>query len=190
MRIPTPRSSRGATRSVARASCRCAAGIRSKCSTSRSARPRSSSGKGRCGEARSRSSTPRRRWSAGPGAAYHALAFEDSERGRSAEVFDDLVGADAERERAVADGMLVEDTRIRDALRAIASAHRTCVPAGDRGRGRLVRGRRGRARRGGPGPRPSSARRARPARWRARVPTAVRLERGLRSLARRARRDG
>jgi hypothetical protein len=58
---------------------------------------------------------------AGPGAAYHALAFRDSERGRSAIVFDELVGTQVELERALSDGLVVEDTRLRDALRAVAS---------------------------------------------------------------------
>jgi hypothetical protein len=56
---------------------------------------------------------------AGPGAAYHALAFEDSTRGRTDTVFAELVGAEADVARAVADGLLVEDTRIRDALRRL-----------------------------------------------------------------------
>jgi len=53
---------------------------------------------------------------AGPGAAYHALAHRDTERGRSALVFDELVGSDAARAEAVAAGVLVEDARVRDAL--------------------------------------------------------------------------
>ncbi len=56
---------------------------------------------------------------AGPGAAYHALAFEDSAGGRSATVFDELVGEGEARETALADGYLVEDTRLRDALRRV-----------------------------------------------------------------------
>ena len=127
---------------------------------------------------------------AGPGAAYHALAFEDSERGRSAAVFDDLVGTDAERERAVADGVLVEDTRMRDALRAIASGAALAFPrataaddasfavdAAVLGEADLVRVRRRLDELG----QRVAALESRPA---------VRLERGLRSLARRARRDG
>ena len=82
-----PRSSRAATRSVAPASSRYAAGTRSRCSTSRSARPRSSSARARSGKARRRSSTPREEVVAGPGAAYHALAYRDSRSGRSAERF-------------------------------------------------------------------------------------------------------
>ena len=57
---------------------------------------------------------------AGPGAAYHALAFRDTASGRSAAVFEELVGTEADRARALADGILVEDTRVRDALRQIA----------------------------------------------------------------------
>jgi hypothetical protein len=56
---------------------------------------------------------------AGPGAAYHALAYEDSVGGRSADVFEELTGTTAQRARSLRDGVLVEDTRIRDALRAI-----------------------------------------------------------------------
>lgn len=52
----------------------------------------------------------------GPGAAYHALAHRDTEHGRSAAVFDELVGSDEDRAAATARGVLVEDTRIRDAL--------------------------------------------------------------------------
>ena len=52
----------------------------------------------------------------GPGAAYHALAHRDTEHGRSAAVFDELVGSDEDRAAAAARGVLVEDTRIRDAL--------------------------------------------------------------------------
>ncbi len=57
---------------------------------------------------------------AGPGAAYHALAFRDTEQGRSGAVFTDLVGSDADRDQALADGRLVEDTRLRDALGELA----------------------------------------------------------------------
>jgi hypothetical protein len=56
----------------------------------------------------------------GPGAAYHALAYEDSARGASAAVFDELVATDAARAAAVAAGLLVEDARVRDALRRLA----------------------------------------------------------------------
>jgi hypothetical protein len=57
----------------------------------------------------------------GPGAAYHALAYRDTASGRSAEVFEELVGTDADRERALEEGILAEDTRIRDALRRLAA---------------------------------------------------------------------
>jgi hypothetical protein len=58
----------------------------------------------------------------GPGAAYHALAFRDTESGRSRDVFDQLAGTEPERVRALEAGFLVEDTRIRDALRRCAAA--------------------------------------------------------------------
>jgi hypothetical protein len=57
----------------------------------------------------------------GPGAAYHALAYQDTERGRSAAVFDELVGTDDDRASALAAGILAQDTRIRDALRQLAA---------------------------------------------------------------------
>jgi hypothetical protein len=127
---------------------------------------------------------------AGPGAAYHALAFADSEGGRSAAVFDELVGSEPARERAAADGLLVEDTRIRDALRSLASGGPLAFPrptaaeeaafatdASVLGEADLVRVRRRLdelARRVG-------ALESRPG---------TRLERRLRSLARRVRREG
>ena len=61
---------------------------------------------------------------AGPGAAYHALAFRDSRSGRSAAVFADLVGTPDARRRMLERGTLEEDTRLRDALRAIRSGDR------------------------------------------------------------------
>jgi hypothetical protein len=57
----------------------------------------------------------------GPGAAYHALAHRDAESGRSASVFDELVGPDYDRASALAAGTLAQDTRIRDALRQLAT---------------------------------------------------------------------
>jgi hypothetical protein len=65
---------------------------------------------------------------AGPGAAYHALSFQDSERGRSAGVFGELVGTDAQRAGALAAGVLVEDVRIRDALRLLAASGELSFP--------------------------------------------------------------
>ena len=64
----------------------------------------------------------------GPGAAYHALAFHDSAAGRSDAVFDDLVGTPESRVRAVEQEILEEDTRLRDALRTIASGGRLEFP--------------------------------------------------------------
>lgn len=64
----------------------------------------------------------------GPGAAYHALAFADSESGRSAAVFEQLAGTDEERAFAVASGALVEDVRVRDAFRRLAAGERLEFP--------------------------------------------------------------
>jgi Glycosyl transferase family 2 len=57
----------------------------------------------------------------GPGAAYHALAFRDSESGASSAVFDELVATDVDRGAALVAGLLVEDVRVRDALRRLAT---------------------------------------------------------------------
>jgi len=59
---------------------------------------------------------------AGPGAAYHALAFRDAEEGRSETVFAELAGAAEDREAALRDGLLVEDTRICKALRRLSDS--------------------------------------------------------------------
>lgn len=62
----------------------------------------------------------KREVSVGPGAAYHALAHRDAQEGRSEEAFAALVldeaAAGAARER----GLVARDTRVRDALRAVA----------------------------------------------------------------------
>jgi hypothetical protein len=60
----------------------------------------------------------------GPGAAYHALSFADSEAGRSSAVFEQVAGTEDERAAAVASGALVEDVRIRDGLRQLAAGRR------------------------------------------------------------------
>ena len=55
----------------------------------------------------------------GPGAAYHALAHQDAEHGRSAAVFAEIA-LDSERVRdALSRGLVVEDVRVRDALREL-----------------------------------------------------------------------
>lgn len=64
----------------------------------------------------------------GPGAAYHALAYRDAEGGRSAGVFAQLVGTEEERARALAAGVLAEDTRVRDALRRLAAGEALAFP--------------------------------------------------------------
>jgi hypothetical protein len=60
----------------------------------------------------------------GPGAAYHALAFADSRAGRSGAVFAELT----ERDEGLASRTLVEDVRIRDALREIAAGRGLAFP--------------------------------------------------------------
>ena len=57
--------------------------------------------------------------------AYHAQMFEALREGTIAEYYDSLVVGDEELERGVADGRLVVDTRLRDALRELTSAPRT-----------------------------------------------------------------
>ena len=56
----------------------------------------------------------------GPGAAYHALAHRDAERGESAVAFAALALDDEAARAALARGLVTEDTRVRDALRALA----------------------------------------------------------------------
>ena len=95
-----PRSSRAATRSAAPASCRCAAGTRSRCSTSRSARPRSSSARARSGaRAVEKFYAVARRSSPGPGPPTTRSRSRTASSGRSAGVFDELVGDGAKRAR-------------------------------------------------------------------------------------------
>ncbi len=55
----------------------------------------------------------------GPGAAYHGLAFLASAEGRSGEYFDSLALGAEELERAIDEGIVVVDTRLRDMLRAL-----------------------------------------------------------------------
>jgi hypothetical protein len=59
-----------------------------------------------------------------PGAAYHALAHRDAEEGRSGEAFEALALDTAAADTAVERGLLTEDTRVRDALRALATPGR------------------------------------------------------------------
>ena len=56
----------------------------------------------------------------GPGAAYHALAHRDAERGESAVAFAALALDDEAARAALASGLVAEDTRVRDALRVLA----------------------------------------------------------------------
>lgn len=66
-----------------------------------------------------------------PPTAYHADMYAALRAGRMQEYYDALVVSDAELERGVAEGRLVLDTRLRDALRHVARA------AGDAERSRL-----------------------------------------------------
>jgi Glycosyl transferase family 2 len=61
---------------------------------------------------------------AGPGAAYHALAFRDSESGHSGTIFEDLVGSEGARAHALETGLVVEDTRVRDSLERLGNLGR------------------------------------------------------------------
>src|SRR6187551_1795452 len=56
-----------------------------------------------------------------PPTAYHADMFSALRSGRIGEYYEALVVSDDELERGVADGRLVVDTRLRDALRAMAA---------------------------------------------------------------------
>lgn len=56
-----------------------------------------------------------------PPTAYHANMFEALRNGTIAEYYDSLVVSDEELEHGIAEGRLVVDTRLRDALRAVAT---------------------------------------------------------------------
>ena len=115
-----------------------------------------------------------------PPTAYHADMFAALASGRIGEYYEALVVSDDELERGVADGRLVVDTRLRDALRAIAAGRDARVPDPDARRGRRVRGRGGGARRGRRGPAPAAARRARaPAPDRRAAPAPARVPEAL-----------
>ena len=123
-------------------STRCAAGSRSRCSTSRCARVAQCEHKARLqGNAwKHIERTP---------TAYHAQMFEALESGTMADYYAAQVVSDEEVERGVADGRLVVDTRLRDALRRLEAGRR---PARRSRRRRSSTRRRTRSRR------PSSAR--------------------------------
>jgi hypothetical protein len=63
-----------------------------------------------------------------PPTAYHADMYASLRSGRIGDYYEALVVSDAEVERGVADGRLVVDTRLRDALRMIASGQRPSFP--------------------------------------------------------------
>jgi hypothetical protein len=54
--------------------------------------------------------------------AYHAVMFEALHEGRIADYYESLVVADDDLERGAAEGRLVVDTRLRDALRLLLAA--------------------------------------------------------------------
>jgi glycosyl transferase family 2 len=56
-----------------------------------------------------------------PPTAYHANMFEALRNGTIAEYYDSLVVSDEELEHGIAEGRLVVDTRLRDALREVAT---------------------------------------------------------------------
>jgi glycosyl transferase family 2 len=60
-----------------------------------------------------------------PPTAYHANMFEALRSGRIAEYYGSLVVGDEELERGIAEGRLVVDTRLRDALRELATPSQT-----------------------------------------------------------------
>ena len=94
-----------------------------------------------------------------PPTAYHADMYAALRSGRMAEYYEALVVSDEELERGVAQGRLVVDTRLRDALAQVrdAAAPGAALPAPDARRGRRVRGRGGGARRGRRRPAPAEA---------------------------------
>ena len=63
-----------------------------------------------------------------PPTAYHADMYAALRSGRIGDYYEALVVSDAEVERGVADGRLVVDTRLRDALRTIAAGQRPAFP--------------------------------------------------------------
>jgi len=67
------------------------------------------------------------RFIARPPTAYHARMFEALQSGTIAEYYDSLVVDDDELERGIAEGRLVLDTRLRDALRQLAASERGSV---------------------------------------------------------------
>ena len=144
-------SSRAATPSARTSSSRCAAGTRSSASTSRSARRPRSSGRDAPGATRSRSSTPRRTSPRAPGTAYHALQHEAAARGRRRRVLRRArrrgrTTSRRARGRAPRRG----HPRPRRAARSLARRRaRSRFPRPTTLDDAVVRGRRGRARRGG-----------------------------------------
>jgi len=63
-----------------------------------------------------------------PPTAYHADMFSALRSGRIGDYYDRLVVSDDELEQGVADGRLVIDTRLRDALREIAAGRQPVFP--------------------------------------------------------------
>ena len=135
---------------------RFAAGSRSSASTSRCARSRSASTRPSSRAPRSRSTSP------APPTAYHADMYARCATGGSPSTTRRSSSPTTSSSRVVAEGRLVVDTRLRDALRQLATGRASAaLPAPDPRRGRRVRGRGGRARRGRRRPAPAAAGRAR-----------------------------
>lgn len=63
-----------------------------------------------------------------PPTAYHADMYAALRSGRIGDYYDALVVSDVEVERGLADGRLVVDTRLRDALRTIAAGQQPAFP--------------------------------------------------------------
>jgi hypothetical protein len=64
----------------------------------------------------------------GPGTAYHALAHRATDGGRSDEYYASLALDDTARERALDEGVLQVDTRLRDAIRALRKGEQLYFP--------------------------------------------------------------
>jgi len=65
---------------------------------------------------------------AGPGTAYHALAHRASEEGRSVEYYESLAFDERGIEQGLEEGVLREDTRLRDAVRSLHTGDMPSFP--------------------------------------------------------------
>ena len=133
-RVARDRARRGrARRPLATSSSPCAAGIRSSASTSPFARRRRSSGRGVPGATRSRSSTPPRRCRGRRGRRTTRSSTRPRRAAQPTRTTRSLAIAPDDVETGVAAGLLAEDTRVRDAIRARCA---TAAPRASRGRRR------------------------------------------------------